>query len=228
MSAPDVVIVDYGVGNLRSVLQACLQAGANPRLTADPAEVRKAGAVILPGVGAFPAAMRNLEESGLGDAVMSRVNAGVPLLGICLGMQLLFEESSEMGHSPGLALIPGKVERIVQTAPRAIPVRERVKETHIGWKSIRIEPAGHGLTLFQSLSSSDAFYFLHTYAAFPSITGNILATTKHGKHSVVSIVSNNNILGIQFHPEKSGVAGIRMLKNFFKGAHTDTQPREKA
>ena len=191
-----IAIADYGMGNRRSVEKALAHVGAESVVTDD---VRNASAIILPGVGAFPEAMRNLERSGLGEQLVERAAAGVPLLGICLGMQLLFESSTEHEGAPGLGILPGAVTRL--HSPR-LP--------HIGWNLVTFERES-GLT--SGLGESAAFYHVHSFACRPSDPADVVGTSEYGER-FVSVVEREHVMAAQFHPEKSSMDGLHMLRNF--------------
>ena len=194
-----IAIADYGMGNRRSVEKALEHVGATSTITADHNAIRAAAAIILPGVGAFPEAMRNLRRAGLGDVLKERAQAGVPLLGICLGMQLLFESTTEHEGAEGLGILPGTVTRL--QSPR-LP--------HIGWNLVTIErPA----SLTEGLGDAAAFYHVHSFACRPSDPADVVGTSEYGER-FVSIVERDNVMASQFHPEKSSRDGLRMLRNF--------------
>ncbi|HWK26872.1 MAG TPA: imidazole glycerol phosphate synthase subunit HisH [Solirubrobacter sp.] len=194
-----IAIADYGMGNRRSVEKALEHVGARSTVTADPAEIRAAAAIILPGVGAFPEAMRHLERSGLGEVLVERAAAGVPLLGICLGMQLLFESTTEHEGAPGLGILPGTVTRL-----------ESPRLPHIGWNLVTFERPS---TLTEGLGDAAAFYHVHSFACRPADPADVVGTSSYGER-FVSIVERDNIMASQFHPEKSSRDGLRMLRNF--------------
>ena len=201
-SRPQIAIVDYGMGNRRSVQKALEHVGARAQITRDPAEIQAADGVVVPGVGAFPLAMRNLGELGL-DATLHAVAAsGRPLLGICLGMQVLFEHSEEFGTTDGLGLIGGAVTPL-QAPGLRIP--------HIGWNDVRFErpsPLTAGLP-----GSGCAFYHVHSMAAHPSDPADVVGTTEYGER-FATMVARGSVLGVQFHPEKSSGPGLNMLAGF--------------
>jgi len=195
-----IAIVDYGVGNLRSVERACLRVGAEARVIARPQELASAQGVILPGVGAFGDGMARLRAAGWVPALVGWAQAGRPLLGICLGMQLLFEESEEMGQHRGLSLLPGRVVRFARN----------LKVPHVGWN--QIEPLCEH-PLLAGVPAGAYAYFVHSYYVEPADPGDILAITDYGG-PYASMVGRRNVLGLQFHPEKSQEVGLRMLANF--------------
>ena len=191
-----VTVVDYGMGNRRSVEKALEHVGAQPLLTSDAGAIRDAERVVLPGVGAFPRAMRALGELGLVEVLRERAASGARLLGICLGMQLLFERSEELGGADGLGLLPGDV--VALRAP---------KVPHIGWN--RVAPAREsGL-----LPGSESFYHVHSFACRPSDEGVVVGRGEYAE-PFVSIVESGNVAGVQFHPEKSSKAGLGLLRRW--------------
>lgn len=197
-----VIVVDYGVGNLRSVTKALEFLGCQAKLTSDPDEVVKAKKLVLPGVGAFGAGMENLRRLNLIEPIKDAVKRGTPLLGICLGLQLLFEESEEMGQHEGLKLVRGKVVRF--------PEIDGIRIPHMGWNSICIrnrEP------LFVGVPDESMVYFVHSYFPVPEDESVVAATTEHGVE-FVSAIAVDNIFGTQFHPEKSSQVGLQILRNF--------------
>jgi len=189
------------MGNLASVAKALERSGADVRVTQSAAALRGAAAVVLPGVGAFRDAAARLEQSGLGAAVLERIAAGTPFLGVCLGLQLLFESSAEGGRRPGLGVFAGAVERL-QTG---------LKVPHIGWNELEWAPAGAGMA--RGLPAAAAVYFVHSYAALPADSSIVAASTDYGG-KVVAAVARDNVWAMQFHPEKSSVVGLRLLANF--------------
>ena len=189
------------MGNLASVAKALERSGADVRVTESAATVRGAAAVVLPGVGAFRDAAARLEHSGLGAAVLERIATGTPFLGVCLGLQLLFESSAEGGRWPGLGVFAGTVERL-QTG---------LKVPHIGWNELEWTAAGAGMA--RGLPAAAAVYFVHSYAALPADPSIIAAGTDYGG-TVVAAVARDSVWAMQFHPEKSSVVGLRLLANF--------------
>jgi glutamine amidotransferase len=187
------------MGNLRSVHKAFEYLGRAAVITSDPERVQAADHVVLPGVGAFADAMRALRESGMVSAIGEAVRRGKPLLGICLGMQLFFDESEEDGRHAGLGLLPGRVRRI--TGTRKVP--------HMGWNSLTLRPS----PLFEGLSGSPYVYFVHSYYAEPDDPEMVIASAWYGL-DLCAAVERGRVFATQFHPEKSGRIGLRMLKNF--------------
>ena len=196
-----IAILDYGMGNLRSVEKALERVGAEAEITADRKRAEAAAGVILPGVGAFPRAMERVREIGLDDLVAGRIEAGVPVLGICLGMQLLFESSAENEGSTGLSLLAGIVGPLEANG---------YKVPHIGWSPVRWE---HGSRLIESLGEQTPFYFVHSFAPRPTSDDDVLGTAAYGERFACA-VEHPPLYGVQFHPEKSGSAGLRLLGNF--------------
>ena len=194
-----IAIIDYGMGNLHSVSKAIERLGYEAVLTSDPRAILEADGAILPGVGAFGDAMQNLRNTGLDEVTRYYAQSGKPLLGICLGMQLLFEESEEFGPAEGLGLLPGKVVRF----------RGDFKIPHMGWNRLEFRQAS---PLFAGLREEHA-YFVHSFHALPGREEDLLAVTDyHGP--VTAIVGRGNLFGMQFHPEKSGEIGMALLRNF--------------
>jgi glutamine amidotransferase len=197
----ETVIIDYGMGNLRSVEKALAAVGGRPVISGDPERVRRAERLILPGVGAFGDAMANLRRAGLDQALGEAVDRGVPLLGLCLGLQLLFSESEEFGRHPGLGLVAGRVRRFDDAGLR-VP--------HVGWNQVeglRPDP------LVAGIGEGTYFYFVHSYYVEPEAPGAVLASTEYGRR-FCAIARRGNVWGAQFHPEKSQAAGRRLLRNF--------------
>jgi len=195
------IIIDYGMGNLRSVEKAVETVGGKPTISRDPDAVRKAERLILPGVGAFGDAMNNLRQRGLDSAICEAVGAGKPLLGLCLGLQLLFTQSEEFGSHQGLNLIPGKVRKFDDPGLR-VP--------HVGWNQIEgVLPN----PLLTDIPEGSYFYFVHSYYVEPDKSGDVLRRTNYG-HSFCSIACREKVWGAQFHPEKSQEMGKRLLRNF--------------
>jgi imidazole glycerol-phosphate synthase subunit HisH len=200
--SPLIGIVDYGMGNRRSVEKALEHVGARALISSDPARLRAADGLVLPGVGAFPRAMSNLRELGLDGLLLERASAGTPILGICLGMQLAFERSEELGGADGLGILRGEVTRL-QTGTLKLP--------HIGWNEVVFERPGSALS--DGLPERCAFYHVHSFAAVPADAHDVLARADYGA-SFVTAVEHGRFYGVQFHPEKSSTAGLRLLANF--------------
>jgi len=202
---PRVVILDYGAGNLRSVAKAFEHEGADAVLTGDPAVARDAERLVLPGQGHFGQCMTRLEESGLADAVREVVADGRPFLGICVGMQLLYEGSEEAPTVPGLGLLPGTVSRI----PTDLPL------PHVGWNAVEWIRRAAGDPLLEGVAGTEPryFYHVHSYANLASDTDDVLGRCTYDA-AFASIVGRGNVWGIQFHPEKSQEDGLRILRNF--------------
>ena len=208
MSAPDAVagprigVIDYGMGNRRSVEKALERAGASASITAGHAELRGCDGLVLPGVGAFPLAMRNLRELGLVDLIRERAADGTPLLGICLGMQLLLDSSEELERTDGLGLIAGEVT-LLQTGGLRVP--------HIGWNDVRFERSS---PLTAGLSAAGcAFDHVHSFAPRPAEPAGVVGTTEYGER-FATIVERGRVFGVQFHPEKSSADGLQLLRSF--------------
>ncbi len=215
-AAPRIVVVDYGMGNRRSVEKALEHAGARAQITHDHIKLDAADGVVLPGVGAFPLAMRNLRSLGLDTLLRTVAAQGKPLLGICLGMQLLFERSDELEPSEGLGLIAGSVT----------PLRSgRLPVPHIGWNEVHFERAS---ALTEGLPPAGcAFYHVHSLAGRPTDDADLVATTTYGER-FATIIEHDAVLGVQFHPEKSSVNGLRMLGNFVELCRGHAAPVARA
>jgi glutamine amidotransferase len=199
---PQIAVVDYGMGNRRSVEKALEHVGADARVSSDHDELRSAAGLVVPGVGAFPRAMERLRELGLDELLRERVAAETPVLGICLGLQLAFERSSELGGADGLGLIPGEVHRL-----RA----GTLKLPHIGWNEVRFAKPDSPLTA--GLPQTCAFYHVHSFAAEPADDADVLGVAEYGG-PFVTAVQRGSFYGVQFHAEKSSAAGLRLLANF--------------
>ena len=199
-----IAIIDYGVGNLFSLKSSFGMIGAEAVVTGDPAVIRSADRLVLPGVGAFGDAAQKLRDAGLDEVVRKEAKAGKYMLGICLGMQLLFDESHEFGVHPGLGLIPGKV---VDMTPVIGP---GLKVPHIGWNALRLTKPDH--PLWKHIRPGDCVYFVHSYYA-SECGDSVLATTEYGAE-LTAAAGRDNVLGCQFHPEKSGPVGLNILQAF--------------
>jgi imidazole glycerol-phosphate synthase subunit HisH len=215
VTARPVVVVDHGRGNLFSVCQAVAAAGGAPTLTADPTAVVGADRVVLPGVGAFGDAMATLTTTGLDEAIRGFAATGRPLLGVCLGMQLLFEESSEFGRHAGLGLLPGRVNRLPPP-----PGGSRDKIPNVGW--CPLQPAAGGMpwswSLLATAKPGDWAYFVHSFVAAPREHAHRVAEIVFGGQPVVAAVASGAITGCQFHPEKSGRVGLGIYEAFVQRA----------
>jgi glutamine amidotransferase len=196
-------IVDYGMGNRRSVEKALERVGARAELTAYPERLAAADGLVVPGVGAFAAAMERLRDAGLDELIVSRARAGTPVLGLCLGLQLLFERSDELGGADGLGLLSGEVRALAPRDPA-------LKLPHIGWNEVAF--TRHS-PLLEGLGERAAFYHVHSFAAVPDADSDVLGRGDYGG-PFVSIVARDNLFGVQFHPEKSSTAGLALLRNF--------------
>lgn len=199
-----IAIVDYGVGNLFSLKSSFAKAGAEICVSSDAEEIRRAQRLVLPGVGAFANAMDKLHNTGLDRVLVEEVRRGKPLLGICLGMQLLFEKSYEYGENDGLGLLPGKIRPILDVIPRELKV------PHMGWNALHF--AGPQHPLFRYIREGDHVYFVHSYQA-TGCRDSLIATTEYGA-PLTAAVALGHVMGCQFHPEKSGTVGLGIVKAF--------------
>lgn len=206
-----VVIIDHGMGNARSVLNACARLGVDARVTADIPTIRNAPGIILPGVGAFAEAMDRLNRLGLTEILTDEVmTKGKPYLGICLGMQLLFPAGTEFGSSSGLGWLPGKVLRLDELA--GFPIEDPPRLPHIGWNSVVTPRSG---TMLGEAGLEEDFYFVHTYATAPSDDAVVSGYSEYGVKFAAAL-ETNNISAVQFHPEKSHKAGLKLLSNWLR------------
>jgi len=196
-----IAIVDYGMGNLRSVEKALEKVGAESEITSDADRAAEADGLVLPGVGAFPKAMERIEALGLDQMIAARVREGTPVLGICLGHQLLFESSTELGGARGLGLLAGEVTELEAGA---------LKLPHIGWEPMRIERESE---LTAEVADETPFYFVHSFAPRPAEEAIAIGTAAHGARFAAAVAAPP-VYGVQFHPEKSSAAGLRLLENF--------------
>ena len=202
-----IAIIDYDMGNLRSVAKAFEKVGAAATVTRDPKVMANASHIVLPGVGAFKDCMRNLEAYGLIEPIARAVASGKPFLGICLGLQLLFDESNEFGVHKGLGLIPGKVVRFPSSKDKG---SMELKVPHMGWNEVE---KAKDSPLLEGVADGAYFYFVHSYYAVPEDASVTLTRTGYGV-SFTSSIAKDNVFACQFHPEKSQKAGLRVLKNF--------------
>ena len=203
-----IAVIDYGVGNLFSLLSSLNYVGLDTKLTNDIGEIKNAKGIILPGVGAFRDAVGNLEKYGLKETLISEAKNGKPFLGICLGMQMLFEKSYEYGEYEGLGLINGTVEEI----KKYIPKNSDLKIPHMGWNSLIINERFKDDKILKDVDNNEYVYYVHSYFAKTDMK-NIVTYSEYGT-KIPGIVKNENVYGMQFHPEKSGDTGLKLLKNW--------------
>jgi glutamine amidotransferase len=202
-----ITIIDYGMGNLRSVQKGFERLGFNARVTADPGDVERAGKLVLPGVGAFRDCMDNLRSGGFVEPIKRHIEDGRPFLGICLGLQLLFTESEEFGRHQGLGIIPGRVVRFPSEMRQG---GEELKVPHMGWNQITV---CREAPIFKGVADGSSVYFVHSYYVVPEDEGVVATVTDYGI-SFCSSIWRDNVMATQFHPEKSQKVGLAMLKNF--------------
>jgi len=200
------VIIDYGVGNLFSLKSSLSYIGVEALVSGDPDVIRQADRLVLPGVGAFRDAREKLRVRDLDQVVVDEAKSGKPLLGICLGMQMLFDRSFEYGETGGLGLIGGEVRSIAPIIPKGYKI------PHIGWNALRFSDAGKNSKVFKYISEGDHVYFVHSFAAMDCLA-NTSATAEYGV-PLIAAVERGNVYGMQFHPEKSGEVGLKILKAF--------------
>jgi imidazole glycerol-phosphate synthase subunit HisH len=201
-----IAIVDYGMGNLRSVQKACEKIGLSAQVTSDVAAVQSAAGGILPGGGAFGTAMEHLAAGGMADAVRDVIARETPFLGICLGLQLLFEVSEEFGEVRGLGVLPGRVRRLFPAGPPA-----GVKVPHMGWNSVAVM---QHTPVLADIPEGSYVYFVHSYCVAPGDRSLVATETTYSEEVFASSVARGNLFACQFHPEKSSAIGLRMLRNF--------------
>lgn len=208
----EVTVIDYGVGNLLSVSRALEHCGARVTITSDAAAILTSARVVLPGVGAFADGMAALKTKGLDVVVHQVAVAGTPLLGICLGMQMLFDESEEFGATAGLGLIPGRVVHI----PATTTTGEPHKIPHIGWNELMLPAECNSWQsgLLAEVEPGEAVYFVHSFMAVPALPKFRLADCSYGGIPISAAVQRDNVMGCQFHPEKSGAVGLKILRRF--------------
>lgn len=209
MKNPKITIIDYGVGNLHSLKKAFRFLNVDANISEEPAVVKNSDAIILPGVGAFEAGIKGLEVRGLINTIREEAAKNKPMLGICLGAHLMLDKGYEFGAFNGLGIIPGKVIRFPK-------LEGNEKIPHIDWNSVYKPSADHSWdkTIFDSLKENFNAYFIHSYILVPEKKNNIFALTSYGGYEFCSVIRNGNIYGCQFHPEKSGPTGLKLLKNF--------------
>lgn len=206
----NIFIVDYGFGNLYSLIKAFKHLEINVDVSDNPNGIDRTNAVILPGVGAFGDGMKTLKEKGFFKPIIEFSKSGKPILGICLGMQFLFEYSEEFGKHKGLELIKGGVKKIPGSSDYKVP--------HIGWNELLLpkERKNWENTIFSKIKQGEQVYFVHSYAGYPEEKKDILANTEYGGNVITAAVMKNNIIGTQFHPEKSGQTGLKIIKQFIQ------------
>jgi len=198
-----IAVIDYDMGNLHSACKGLEKVGANPRVTHSPDDLAAADGVVLPGVGSFDPAVKQLRDRQLVEPIKAAIASGKPFLGICLGLQILFDESEE-GTEPGLGLIPGKVRRFQSEPGLTIP--------HMGWNGLDFTQANN--FLWHDLPENPYVYFVHSYYVDPSDRQVRAATVTHGQQTVTAAIAQNNLMAVQFHPEKSADLGLKILSNF--------------
>ena len=209
-AAPRVQIIDYGLGNLFSIQQACHQVGLEPIVSGDSKDLVEANGIILPGVGAFGQAMDRLRELDFVEPLRETLRAGKPMLGICLGMQLLFDESEEFGTHAGLALLPGKIRRI----PDQVDENRRLRVPNVGWNQVHFADGAQNNGILEGVRDGAYMYFVHSFYAEPTNPGDWLLSTEYGKIRYCCATQRDSILGVQFHPEKSGPLGLKLFENW--------------
>lgn len=209
MTNPSIAVIDYDIGNVVSMVNALTAIGATATPTRDLARIEASDALILPGVGAFRQGMNNLHKYNLLDIIAGHISKGKPFLGVCLGMQLLLEESEEFGVSEGLGIIKGKVRKL------AVESYSQDKLPHIGWNALRQpQPGRWNGSILSSIPESSDLYFVHSFAVEPENFEVILSVTDFGGHQFCSAIQIGTVCGCQFHPEKSGASGLAVLRNF--------------
>ncbi len=200
---PRIAVIDYDMGNLHSACKGLENAGATPHVTDSPIDIERADAVVLPGVGSFDPAVQHLRSRNLEQPIKRAIASGKPFLGICLGLQILFDASEE-GIEPGLGIIPGKVRRFHSEADIRIP--------HMGWNELEFTQPN--CPLWQKLANKSQVYFVHSYYVDPIDTTIRAATVTHGCQTVTAAIARDNLMAVQFHPEKSSTIGLQILSNF--------------
>lgn len=212
MKPSKVTVIDYGVGNLLSVQRGLEKCGAEVSISSDPSEILNSTKVVFPGVGAFPDGMKALENLKLIPVIKEFVASNRPLLAICLGMELLFDESNEFFVTSGLGLISGKVVPVPNTGTGG----NKLKIPHIGWAELQITKKYPNWkdTVLSDIKENESTYFVHSYMAVPEFEENLLSTVSYGGNRLAAVVKKDNLIGCQFHPEKSGTVGLRILNRF--------------
>lgn len=203
-----ITVVDYGMGNLRSVAKAFEAVGANIKVSSKPEDIKNSKAIVVPGVGAFGDAIKHLKELNLYDEIINHINNKKPYFGICLGLQILFEKGYEFGEHRGLGIIKGKVIRFTQ--------KEGYKIPHMGWNQVNIKQKNG---LFKNIKNSEFFYFVHSFYVVPE-DSKVIASTTDYINEFCSSIQIDNIWAVQFHPEKSQKPGLNLIKNFVKKVNT--------
>ncbi len=206
-----IAVIDYDMGNLHSACKGLEKAGATPKITDSPAEIQQADAVVLPGVGSFDPAMQHLRSRHLIEPIQKVIEAGVPFLGICLGLQILFEKSEE-GIEPGIGIFSGTVKRFQSEPGLTIP--------HMGWNQLQLTQPTH--PLWKNIDRDAWVYFVHSYYVAPKDSQIQAATITHGSQTVTAAVADKNVMAVQFHPEKSSTAGLQILSNFVELVNTQS------
>lgn len=202
-----ITIIDYGMGNLKSVYNALRYLNIECEITNSKEKIEGAKKIILPGVGAFKDAIENLKVRDLDKLIIKKAEEGIPILGICLGMQLLFDKSYEGGEYEGLSLIKGEIRKLDNSALE----EEKIKIPHVGWNNLRIKKAS---PILKDINENDFVYFVHSYYGVVKSKEDLIGDTIYGNNKIAAVVGNNNVFGTQFHPEKSGEVGLKILKNF--------------
>ena len=204
-----IAVIDYDVGNIKSICNAFEKVGANIIVTRDSGEIFKADGVVLPGVGAFAHGMEKLKQYGLDKTILEVAGSGKPLLGICLGMQMLFSSSEEFGNTTGLGIIPGEILKL----PLINPAYQKLP--HVSWNELSECGSGSwGKSILKDVAENENMYFVHSFFANPEYKKDILSTTVYSGHKFCSTVQRNNVYGCQYHPEKSAIAGLKIITNF--------------
>ena len=211
--ASSVTVIDYGIVNLANIVRALEFVGAKVKVSDCPNEISRASRIVLPGVGAFGAGIKKLRERGL-DEVLKSTSENRPLMGICLGMQMLLNRSTEFGEHAGLGIIPGNV---ISLDSHVMDIKkQRLKIPHVGWRELHAANCDHQWkdSCLKNVGSHDSVYFVHSYMAVPTHSDNILATCEYGESRVVAAITRSNVVGLQFHPELSGNVGLKILEAF--------------